>query len=466
MLIVKIPSICLNEQHYILDIILGDFLGLVYEVEYHNGYVIEITAPSCTDGSIDVLTLDASFFCKAEKYWLKPESMPVMPLTNWNPANDGIVANLVQQTVPVLYGKPSMVKNEEHVHLNVDIFGSIFFMLSRYEELVTSDRDAHERFPAWASVAYKAHFLDRPIVNEYVEIFWECLRWINPNLVRIKRQFRKLISCDVDNPFDSAADSFMRTIVRIGARLIRDKSPKFALYDGLNYLFKKGGSDYFDAYRYNIDWMMEVNEAAGNIVAFYFIPIQTHSKWEDAYDIRSQKIASLLRHIVDSGHEIGFHPGYQTYKSPDTFRQSTEVFREACASQTIDLPNIGGRQHYLRYDIACTPRLWEENGFTYDSSLAYADRAGFRCGVCYEYTMFDLIGRRKMNLKQRPLVTMEGTIIGHAYENRGYSQEAAKRFEYLMSVCRQFEGDYTLLWHNSFFISSFAKKTYLKLINT
>ena len=43
-------------------------------------------------------------------------------------------------------------------------------MLSRYEELITKDRDQHNRFPATASVAFKAGFLDRPIVSEYLEI--------------------------------------------------------------------------------------------------------------------------------------------------------------------------------------------------------------------------------------------------------------------------------------------------------
>ncbi len=34
------------------------------------------------------------------------------------------------------------------------ILGSAFFALSRYEEIIFSERDMHDRFPAYASIAY------------------------------------------------------------------------------------------------------------------------------------------------------------------------------------------------------------------------------------------------------------------------------------------------------------------------
>ena len=62
------------------------------------------------------------------------------------------------------------------IQLGLDIFGSVFFMITRYEEVVKSDRDEYDRFPAAASLAYQEGFLDRPIVNEYLEILWTCMK--------------------------------------------------------------------------------------------------------------------------------------------------------------------------------------------------------------------------------------------------------------------------------------------------
>ncbi len=455
-LIISIPNFAKIEQRYALDILLGEFLGLAFEVDTYDGDYIEIT--DINDSK--KLTLDTSFFKKAHGSWLKNNSMPTLPLNLWNPSDDSIDANLVHQTLPILYGKPGIIKKGSHWHINVDIFGSAFFMLSRYEELIVSDRDGHNRFPATASVAYKANFLDRPVINEYLEILWACLSQLWPGLQRKERQFRKLISCDVDHPMDHAGYSLKRTILRVGARLLRDKKPKLALYDGLNYGFKKFGLDCFDEYRNNIDWIMKVNDQVGNKVAFYFIPIQTDKEREDPNDVRNPKVSALLKHIVDSGHEVGFHPGYKTYKDPENFQRSADALHEACQNESIRSSGLGGRQHYLMYDISQTPQLWEEYGFLYESSLSFADQAGFRCGVCYEYSMYDLVGRKKMALKQRPLVAMECTIIAKGYESLGCGDEAQSRFQHLKSACQLFNGDYTLLWHNSYLYSKKLRKLY------
>lgn len=470
---VKIPAICINEQHYALDIILGEFLGLMYEIEIHNKDVIEFMMMDdyAELNSGCKLTIDTTFFQKAHNSWLKSEAMPVLPLENWTPNNDGIKTSLVKNFVPVLYGKPGLIKRGEHLHLNLDIFGSSFFMLSRYEELITMDRDSHDRFPAFASVAYKANFLDRPIVNEYLEILWDCLYSIWPDLVRNKRSFRKLITCDVDFPIDFVGYSLKKTILRIGGRLFRDKNFKLALFDGLNYVFKKFGSDYFDEYRNNIDWIMRVNEKAGNKVVFNFIPIQTDPNREDLNDVRSKKISALIKHIVESGHEIGMHPGYKTYKFSENFKNSANALKETCKKNHISVTNLGGRQHYLRFDISQTPKLWQDNGFLYDSSLGYVDIAGFRSGTCYEYSMYDLVNREKLILKQRPLIAMELTVIGQlnegygmksVYEGLGFSKASIERFEYFKHVCQHFNGDYVLLWHNSYLSYKDAKMHYLK----
>ena len=53
----------------------------------------------------------------------------------------------------------------------------------------------------------------------------------------------------------------------------------------------------------------------------------------------------------------------------------------------------GGRQHYLRWEAPTTWRAWEEAGLDYDSTLTFADHAGFRCGVCFEYPVYDILLR-------------------------------------------------------------------------
>ena len=465
MLNIKIPNICESEQLYIVNVLLYEFLGVNFKTEFYNGRVIEISRSEKYENS-SKLTLDISFFIKANKNWLNYKSLPDLPLSSWEPAKDGIEAKLVNSIIPVLYGSSGIVKkNEKHIHLNLDIFGSAFFMLSRYEEAIVKLRDNHGRFPASASVSFKENFLQRPIINEYLEILFFFLKSTWPDLCFKRKKFRKLISCDLDHPFDLAGYSLKRTIMRICGRLIRDKVPQLALYDFLNYLFKKFNSDRFDEYRKNIDWIMKVNNLENNKVTFNFIPIQTDPNKEDNNDVRSKKISTLLKHIIQSGHEIGFHPGYKTYKCIESFEKSADALKDVCINENIDISNLGGRQHYLRFDILQTPILWEKYGYKYDSSLGYADHAGFRCGICYEYSMYDLVNRKKMKIKERPLIVMECSITSKLYEGLGFSNKALERFIYFVNICQKFDGDFTLLWHNSEFCHSKSRHMYKTIIS-
>ena len=460
---IKIPNLLIDEQKYILKILLYEFLGLDFEVDIYEGDKIEISSLLDSKNS-SILSLDASFFKKANFNWLNSLSMPVLPLLNWCPKEDGINANLVNQNFPVLYGSPGIVKNNKGIHLNIDIFGSAFFMLTRYEEAVIKERDGHNRFSFKYSLAYKENFLNRPIINEYLEILYECLKYLWPNTLRKKLKFRRFISCDVDHPFDLAGFSIKKTVLRVGARLLRDKNPKLALLDFFNFIFKKFNSDFFDQYINNINWIMKVNKSYNNIVTFNFIPLQTN-KNEAIYDFQNKKILSLIEHIVNYGHMIGFHPGYNTYNSKKKFQDSVNIFKKVCKDLNLITSKLGGRQHYLRFDICKTPKLWSGNNFYYDSSLGYSDQPGFRCGTCYEYSMFDLNDRTALQLKQRPLIIMENSIINNNLKKLDNKNSIINNFDYYIDICKQYNGDFTLLWHNSSFQFSESFKIYKKIIS-
>src|SRR4051812_17139412 len=53
--------------------------------------------------------------------------------------------------------------------LPFDIFSASFYLVSRYEEMIIKDRDKFGRFPAKNSLAFRHGFLDKPVVNLWVE---------------------------------------------------------------------------------------------------------------------------------------------------------------------------------------------------------------------------------------------------------------------------------------------------------
>ncbi|MFD2270350.1 polysaccharide deacetylase family protein [Undibacterium arcticum] len=338
-------------------------------------------------------------------------------------------------------------------------------MLSRYEEAVSLVRDEHDRFPAKASLACSAGFIDRPIVDEYIAILWSALTRLWPNLERKQHRARTLISCDIDSPFDPACASLYRLGKRVLARSWRDKSLDRLPMTVRDYLAVKHGDYSSDPYRSGIDWIMDANERAGNQVAFYFICEQTDEKRDTSVNVDEPRMRAMMRSVHARGHEIGIHPGYDTYKNPAKFAQSVSKLRRIMEEEGIKQDVLGGRQHYLRWETPTTAQLWEANGLTYDTTLSYAERAGFRCGTCHEYHMYDLINRKRLNLLQRPLVVMESTVIDMQCMGLGYGDAARELIYRYKRICHQFDGDFTLLWHNSYFENRAAKEMCSDVIN-
>jgi hypothetical protein len=459
-LLIKYPSHFNSEFLHSLNVVLKEFLGLKYITEEGDFNNIEFSL----HGSQSNLTLDASFFNSSVNNWLDEQSMPSLPLKYWVPSNDGLMSKLCQPSIPVIFGSPGIDKKGNNWHLNIDIFGSIFFMISRYEEGISSIRDNHNRFPAHASISAKSNFLERPIVDEYVEIIWSCIHALWPTLDRKKRVFKKFITCDVDLPFDPLRLSLFKTLKRSASDIIKRKSIKLAAQKWRFYFASKFNIKQPDECRDMVDWIMAINEKLGNKVAFYFITEST-SNFDLKYNFDSKNMRMLFKEIYDRGHEIGLHPGYECYKNKSNFKNSVSTLKKILKEECIDQAQLGGRMHYLRWDSTKTPSLWDSHGFHYDSTLSYAEVSGFRCGTSHEFTMFDLKNRSSFKLKQRPLINMECTIISDGYEGLGYSEEAFERFRNFSDLCKKYDGNYTLLWHNTSLGKPKERSLYLKVLN-
>jgi hypothetical protein len=451
MLRISLPETQRPERSWICQVLLGEFLGLDYELAFDHADTVRISAAGRT------LRLPDAFFAG----YTNPDARP----RRWIVGCSGLDARLCEASVPVLFGAPGFTFDAGgNAALSLDVFGSAFFMLARYEESVSPARDGHGRFPANLSLAVRQGFLDRPIVDEYVEILWAAIHRVWPTLARKRRVARKLISCDVDLPFDPACASMSRLGKRLVGRAVRERSPGALLETARNYWAVRRGNQARDPYWHALSWMMDVNEKAGNQVTFNFIPERTDSTMDNAPGIDHMRMRELLRTVHARGHLVGIHPGYNTYRHPDAFARSAAALRRAIHQEGIRQDELGGRQHYLRWDVRNTPQLWASNGLTYDSTLSYATIAGFRTGTCHEFTMYDLVGRRPLTVKQRPLVVMENAVIDAPNMGLGHGERALAAMRRYKQICARFDGNFTLLWHNSSFAGEDDRAMYCDLI--
>jgi len=454
-LVVTVPMARLTALSWVADIVFARMLGIAARVQGGPADMVTVSA-----GGVS-LTMPSLFPAMVDGRISLDAPLPALPLKQWKPAQNGLSG--IEESLPVLFGAPTVDMTPERIDCGVDILGSIFFMLSRYEEVVGAERDTHDRFPATASLASRADFLGRPIVDEYVEVLWQLMSRLWPGLRRRQRQGGIRVSCDVDHPFDWGLAQPRLMLRSLGADILQRRDPPRAWRRIRNIVHSSSGDYRLDP-NYTFDWYMDVCEKAGRRAAFYFIPERSAGLIDGCYNLSDTAIRALMAALAGRGHELGVHGSYNTYHDPARIRRERDRMVSACRLAKVDDRVIGNRQHYLRWDSAVTPDYLDEAGFEYDTSGCFADRPGFRYGTSVPFPMWSWHRQAPLRLMQRPLVLMEGSVISPLYLGLGYTDEAFDLMRLLRQRAMRHGGDFTLLWHNSHFTTEGDREFFTGLI--
>lgn len=416
------------------------------------------------------LQLPNEFFLQNDKYWLSIHSLPKLPLRQWKINPFYFKDSIIENTVPVIFGNQFFKNNEAEFikctvsYLPIDVFGSAFFMLSRYEEAVYKNRDIHDRFPANHSIAYREGFLQRPIIDEYIEILWGAMKNLWPRLNRKISTPKTIVSCDLDIPFIYSRKALV-IIRKLLGDLIKKKSARLFVLNSMGHMSALKGKYSEDPNYVATNYIMDLNEKLGRVVNFYIIPENTGHYLDNNTSLDDPRMRSLMTEINERGHHIGIHPGYNTYCDGMIMNSSVNKFQQVMEELKIDQPQLIARQHFLRWESPTTARLLDDNGVNIDSTLGFADHPGFRCGTSKEYTLYDLLQRRALNIKERPLIVMECSVIEERYMGLGYTEETLSLMKDLRDTCYRFNGNFSLLWHNSHLINEKDKYIYKSIIS-
>lgn len=342
--------------------------------------------------------------------------------------------------IPVFYP----IRNESfasisnhNLIIHADIVTLSFIMLSRYEEIIFKERDIHDRFEYQNSLAFKYNFIDIPIVDEYAMLLRKWLLKFIPGYKIIKENGRIVPTHDVDNIFRFGG-FYRNTKTIIGGDIIKRKSLMIAL-KSVKQCIKASNKKKEDPLILAIKELIDVSSKAGLRSEFYFLA-QRIGQNDSRYDIFWPEVKYCFDLISSAGMIIGVHGGYDSYNNEQVFKQEKKDI-ESIYNENI----TKGRQHYLRFDINNTIKVWHNCGMKQDSTLGYAEREGFRCGTCHEYYLYDFQKDNVSEIKERPLIVMDKTL----FEYRGMSiEEARVAIGKLKDRCLAVGGNFVINWHN------------------
>jgi len=451
-----------EERNYVFRVIFEEFLGLSYDCQESPGNTVQIRLIHAPEESV-IVWPDVLFQTKPEN-WLTEASLPQAPLPEWNASYDLPDANLLKGSIPVIYGKlvrgeSWFTRKEKVIQLGLDIAGSVFFMLTRYEEAVLPFRDEHGRFSAKKSLAFRGSFLDRPIVDEYIEVLWACMKNLWSGLRRRKREYRVWLSHDVDNPLCAVRKPWVMVLRNAAGDLIRRRNIRLFTHRIQSKILNDPQFDPCNTF----DFIMSMSERYSLKSTFFFKAGRSNPLYDDNYSLEDARIQTLMQNIYKRGHELGIHPSYESYRDQKTLRLEYEKLQQIAESLGIYQERWGSRQHYLRWENPVTWQICEETGLDYDATLGFADHVGFRCGTCHEFPVFNLRTRRPLSLRERPLIAMDATLLAHQYMALR-PEQVLEWIERLATICRGFGGTFSLLWHNSSLIQSWESQLYLEIL--
>lgn len=351
-----------------------------------------------------------------------------------NPHNLLFEDNIKPQKISIDHWKsvPIFFKTSENNVLEFDILAASFYMISRYEEYLPYLPDAHQRFPASESMAFKSDFLDIPVVDEWLLLLAEQYNHAGGNF-RIKRTYSFVPTIDIDKAYAYKHQAFPYNV------LIPVKSLFTGNFKECVHVIGGKEPDPFDVYN-----MLDKQHKKYNVNALFFILCGERGIHDKNIPIKSKVMYALVSRLVQEN-KIGIHPSYASFENPKkiTLEQNT-------LSKVAKIEINKSRQHYLRFTLPHTFHILERLGIKEEYSMGFADQPGFRAGTCSPFNFYNLKAEQETSIKIFPLILMDVTLSHYLHLNK---EEAINHCKKFIERVKKVNGCFISLWHNSSFSS-------------
>jgi hypothetical protein len=240
---------------------------------------------------------------------------------------------------------------------------------------------------------------------------------------------------------DAAGLHDLRELLRVSLRAVRYRSPSMlaaALSAATGWL--RGVPDP----QFQFAGWASLEQTLGVRSAFYVHARDGRRQHlhDPTYAVDDDPRWNVLGDLIEEGWEVGVHAAIQSGST------TGQLARERMLLEAVvHHPVRGLRHHYWRLDWRApwrTFRKHEEAGYTYDTSIAWRDRYGFRAGTSQPYQPFDRERRRTLDIVELPTTVMDG----HLFEYLGLTPaEAVAALRGLSTTVRGAGGLLNLNWH-------------------
>lgn len=425
MIKIILPANNQAERVYVIEQIFHDYFHLDYEIIFE--FSINDVSMVCNANKRLIIKDDFWKYYKHDLEYLSIKHIPSSVIYAGKPE---------LQDVPIIFGDDEFYIAENDVYCGVDLFASIFYMLTRWEEYV-QQRDEKGLCEERLLLCVKVGLIKRPIVNEYIRLLVSLLLRIDVSVVE-PDLYELLITHDVDRCYLS---SFSELMYNLKPAFLSRKYR--LLYRVLkNYMcYRLVGKNPFLPF----DEIMNFSDELDLKNVFYFKATDI-GEMGCTYTLDDGIVKDVILNILARGHKVGFHPSELTYNNDVQFRTEADRLNKLVGCFE------GGRNHAL-YSNLNTMYQWSQCS-SYVSNMGYQTYNGFRCGICYPFRVFDIYNRVKLNLFEIPFVAMDSVAIRNKWT-------PSQMFDDVVDVIEEvhkYKGIVCLNWHTNQFNTNERKK--------
>lgn len=316
-----------------------------------------------------------------------------------------------------------------------DIFAASFYLLSRYEEYLPYTKDLYGRYPHTASLAFQQGFLDKPLINYWLQDLKKVLSGIFPDYKFKDSTFRFLPTYDIDEAFAFRHKGRLRNT----GGLLRDllKGDLAQCRQRLQVLRGKQ-PDPYDAFAV----MDQLHQQYALNPLYFFLLAATRGKVDKNTDPSGQPMQQLVRRIAAS-YQTGIHPSWQSGDD------EAQLISEKKQLQSLTgKPVTVSRQHFLRFNLPEGYRRLLTAGIHEDHSMGYGMVNGFRASVTSPFYWYDLQQESSTALLIYPFCYMDANSF---YELKHTPAQALAEMRLYYREVKNVNGLLITLWHNTFF---------------
>ena len=327
--------------------------------------------------------------------------------------------------------------------LPFDIFAASFYLLSRYEEYLPQVKDEKGRFLASESIAFKAGFLQDPVVDIWAYKFKDLLLQTFPDIKYSARKPRVHTIINASQPLLYKNKGLLRTLIGFFNDLISFNLKSIFDRSSVLFGFRK---DPFNTFNWIIN---SVKKSKSSLTVFFLLGAS--KIFEESLNSQKESFKLLIKNVSDY-QEIGLIFSDEALNSLAVLNEEKEKI-EAITNRTL---RRSMNNEYL-VSLPHNYRNLIELEIATDFTMVYENVIGFRASTCSPFLFYDLDYEIVTPLKIYPIsLTTKGL-------NKTSTSKKTETIQKMMESVKKVNGTFSMIFDNYNFMNS-KKNSVLKII--